>query len=74
MNVPQPGWSLHPKLQLLFQMIHMAVADIQYEIPDEAPSFQVSQKILRIVLGLEVPRLPFAMLMTELAHEFPDKT
>ena len=46
----------------------MAVADIQDEIFDILTPPQIRQQILGIVLCLEVPLFPFAMLVTELTH------
>ena len=42
-NLPQPGGSLHAKLVSFFQIRHLAIADIPYEVFDEVASPQVRQ-------------------------------
>ena len=67
-DLPQPGGSLQAKLVSFFQIRHLAIADIPYEIFDEVASPQVRQQILRIVLCFEIPLFPFTMLVAELTH------
>ena len=63
-------------MEFLFQLSHMAVTNIQDEIFDILTPLKISQQILGIMLCLEVPLFPFAVLMTELAHRqlFPQSS
>jgi hypothetical protein len=56
-------------MEFLFQLSHLAAADIQDEILDILTSLKISQQILGIMLCFEVPLFSFAVLMTELTHK-----
>jgi hypothetical protein len=45
-----------------------AVADTEDELLDVPAPLKIAQKFLGVVPRLEIPLLPFTMLMTELAH------